>query len=180
MKVFFAQLIPNMLDRIQLGAVGRLGDQTDIVRDNQIVCPVPASSIHLHDNEVRGKDAADPLQEAIHHRRGDFWQNQRDHLTQGWGHRSIGIKVLSHHLCRSMGTHPRWCPAAFGATDAAKTAFVLRHDEHGALISCLSRGDRCFHLCGKVFLNCSRTCSSAFGCRGRGISLRHPWRCSSR
>ena len=38
-------------------AVGRLGDQTDILRDDQIVRPVPASSIHLHDNEIRGKDA---------------------------------------------------------------------------------------------------------------------------
>src|SRR5581483_6992923 len=41
----------------------------------------------------------------------------------------IGIKVLSHHLCQGMGTHPRWRPTAFGVTDTAKTAFVLRHDE---------------------------------------------------
>src|SRR5215469_8351936 len=128
-EVFFAQLVPNMLDGIQLGAVGRLGKQADILRDDQVVRSVPASPIHLHDNEVRGKDATDLLQEAIHHDCGGFWQNQRDHLTQGWGHRSIGIKVLSHHLCLGMGTHPWWCPAAFGATDAAKTAFVLRYDE---------------------------------------------------
>src|SRR6266568_2655305 len=45
-------------------------DHTDILRDDQIVRSVPASPIHLHDNEVHGKDAADHLQEAIHHRRG--------------------------------------------------------------------------------------------------------------
>jgi hypothetical protein len=69
-KVFFAQLVPNILDRIQLGAVSRLRNQTDILRDDQIVRSVLASPIHLHDDEVRGKDAADLPQEAIHHGRG--------------------------------------------------------------------------------------------------------------
>ena len=60
-EVLFAQLVPNMLDGVEFGIVGRLGDQTDILWDDQIVRSVPASPIHLHDDEVCGKDVADFL-----------------------------------------------------------------------------------------------------------------------
>src|SRR5215469_9152691 len=42
-EVFFAQLVPHMLNGIQLGAVGRLGNQADILRDDQVIRTVPAS-----------------------------------------------------------------------------------------------------------------------------------------
>ena len=52
-EVLFAQIVPNMPDGIEFGAVGWLGDQMDILWNNQIIRPVLASPIHLHDDEVR-------------------------------------------------------------------------------------------------------------------------------
>jgi hypothetical protein len=51
-----------------------------------------------------------------------------------------------------MWPDPRWSPTAVGAADAAEAAFILRQDQHGALIGGWPRRDCCFNLRRKVFV----------------------------
>lgn len=144
------------------------------VFDDQIGGAMPTSSIYLHDDKIRREGLTDLLQEEIHHLSGSLWQNQRDYLAKGWSHRGIHIGVLSHNLYTNRWAHPRWHPTALRATDAAKTPLILCHDQNRTRISFFSRCDCRFHLPWKFFLNCSCTWGSAWGCLGRGISLRQP------
>ena len=132
--------------------------------------------IDLHDNEMVWEAAADVLQEEVHHRRGGLRQNQRNHLTLRGCDSSVDIHIFSDHLDRNMRTHTRRCPGAFHLTDTAKAPFILCQNENGAFIAHLFRGNGRFHQRGKVFLNCSCVSRSLFGCLGRGITLRQPWR----
>src|SRR5207245_6299635 len=100
--------------------------------------------------------------------------NELDHLCLCRSHRRVGIDIFSYHLRSCMGTHSSRSPTAFGPADAAKTAFILDHDQHGTLIFGWPRGDCRLSLRFKVFLKCSWACRSAFGCLGRGMSLRQP------
>lgn len=54
-KVFFSQLIPDVLNWIQFRTVGRLRDQANILRDHQIFGIMPARSIDLHHYEMCGE-----------------------------------------------------------------------------------------------------------------------------
>src|SRR5258708_9040009 len=71
-KVFFSQLVPNMFNWFQLRAVGRLGDQANILWNDQVIGFMPANSIHLYDDEVLREGLADLLQEEIHHLSGNL------------------------------------------------------------------------------------------------------------
>ncbi len=73
MKVFFAQFIPDMLNRIEFWTVGRLRDEADILRNDQVLGTVPACLIDLHDDEVLRESLADLFQEEIHHGGRGFW-----------------------------------------------------------------------------------------------------------
>src|SRR5260370_33487347 len=72
-QVFLAQFIPKVFGRVHLGTVGRLLDQTDVGRDDQVVRAVPGSPIDLHDDEELRERLADMLQEEIHHGGGSLW-----------------------------------------------------------------------------------------------------------
>src|SRR2546426_10728908 len=115
---------------------------------------MPACPIDLHDDEVLGEGLADLLEEEIHHSGRRLGQNQRDHLSSCRSHSRVSIHVFSYHLCWGMGAYTWRSPTALGSADAAKTTFILGHDQHRALIFGWSRGDCRLSLRFKVFLKC--------------------------
>lgn len=86
------------------------------------------------------------------------------------------VHILSDHLDWNRRTHTGRRPGTFYLTDTAKTSFILGQNEYGAFIARLLRGHCCLHQNWKVFLNCSCVSRSLFGCLGRGIIFRQPWR----
>src|SRR5713101_1342136 len=108
------------------------------------------------------------------------FQDERDQVTSHGRNGREDVDRLTNQLGQHMRPDPRRRPTAPRPSDTAKAAFILRQDQHGALIAHFPRRDCCLHLRRKVFLNCSCTCGSAWGWRGRGISLRQPCRASRR
>jgi hypothetical protein len=51
-KLLFAQFIPNMFLRIQLGCLRRQGQQPDVLGDGQVFGLVRTRSVQQHDDEV--------------------------------------------------------------------------------------------------------------------------------
>src|SRR6266852_1740384 len=108
------------------------------------------------------------------------FQDERDQVA---GHRRDGredVDRLANQLGQRIRPDPRRRPTAPRPSDTAKAAFILRQDQHRAFVVGFPRRDCCLNLRRKVFLNCSCACGSAWGWRGRGISLRQPWRASRR
>src|SRR5260370_1373961 len=113
-------------------------------------------------------------EEERHHGGRNLRQNQRGHLSLCGSNSGVDIDVFSYQLRRGMWAYTRRSPASLGTADAAKTAFILSHDQDRALIGSFPRCDCRLSLRCKVFLNCSFASGSALGCLGRGISLRQP------
>src|SRR5437588_8901462 len=98
----------------------------------------------------------------IHHGRRSLWQNQREHFSLRGSDRGVDIHIFSDDLCWDMGADTWRSPTAFRTADAAKTAFILGHDQHRALIFTWPCGDCRLSLRLKVFLNCAWAWGSAF------------------
>ena len=52
-KRFFPSFLPNMLNRIEFRAIGRLRDQANILRNDQIFGTVPSCLIELYHQKIR-------------------------------------------------------------------------------------------------------------------------------
>src|SRR6266516_4843056 len=95
------------------------------------------------------------LQKEIHHGGIHRGQDQRGHLAFRRSHSRVDIDVLSHYLAGDVRSDPWWRPTTVGTADAAKTAFILGHNEDRTLILGWACGDCRLNLGFKVFFNCS-------------------------
>jgi hypothetical protein len=176
----FTYLIPAMRHRLQCRTIGRLGDAAHRRRDLQGLGGVPTGSIALpHDAGGRHCLGDMRAQEMQHGgvRRG---QNYCGHDAPRGRPGRIGVHVLPHHLSGGLGAHPWRCPAAFGRTSAAATAFIWGHHEDRARIIGWAGLNGGFASRRKVFLTAAGSAAVASGGFARGASFRQPWRANSR
>jgi hypothetical protein len=89
-----------------------------------------------------------------------------------------GILVLAHDLGVHFRSSAHRGPAPARVAEAPAARFVLEHHAHRQ-VGRLS-GYLLLDEAGQLFLKAARTSSLAFGCLGRGIILRQPWRWSVR
>ena len=68
-ELFFASFIPNVFHRVELGTVGRLRDEPNIVRDLQVFGHMPTRLIDLHHHKVFLIGLGHMLQKQTHHLR---------------------------------------------------------------------------------------------------------------
>ena len=127
MEPFFAYIFPDVRDGIQLGTIGWLWDEANVLWDLARMGGVPPRSINLHHKKGVRKHGGHMVQEEMHHRRIRLGQNERGHAAQLWCHGRISLDVLAHDLAWRLWSHSRWCPTAFGRADAAATALILSH-----------------------------------------------------
>ncbi len=66
-KVFFAQFLPDMLRRIDLGTISGLIDQTNVLWNDQGFGAMPSGLIDLDDQKRVGKGRRDMFEKEIHH-----------------------------------------------------------------------------------------------------------------
>src|SRR5260221_14217169 len=69
MKILLPQFFPQMLNWIDLRTIGRLLDQTNVRRNNQLFGAMPACLIDLHHNEILCEGLAHMREKEIHHDR---------------------------------------------------------------------------------------------------------------
>lgn len=92
-------------------------------------------------------------------------------------YRSVGIAILPDMVAGYTGAYPFPTPAIFRFVDSPKSSLILEHQAN-----ILAAVDN-FQLsdCIINFFEASISSSLAFlGCLLRGITLRHPWRCSTK
>src|SRR6266496_5141799 len=120
--------------------VGGLEDQANILRDLESGSLMLGGLIHLHDKKVVCEGRGNMGEEHIHHRGISPGQDQRDHFPFRSRHSRIHIGELAHDLPGRVRANARRHPGPPGPTSAAKAPFILSHEQHGPLISRITRG----------------------------------------
>ena len=76
-KPVIAHVLPDILDRVQLGALGRDWDQRKVVGNIEVACGVPAGLIHQEDRmRPLGNEGGDFRQMKRHRLGIAKWQNE--------------------------------------------------------------------------------------------------------
>lgn len=176
---FFADLVPEVLDGIEFGAVGWQADQPHVIGHLEICSLVPAGAVEHQEDEFVSMTPGDFIEKDGHCLRIDDRENQR---VQGPIVRTDGCEgmgVFAHKVSADDRPNAWGHPASVKIVDAAEAGFVLEHEPNSS--AALGLSDHFFFDdLGEFFLNSSCRLLLAFGCRGRGASLRHPWRASRR
>src|SRR5215472_2836915 len=169
-----------MFHRIDFWTVGRLRNQPNILWHHEVLRLMPARLIHLHHDEILLERLTDMHEKELHHRRRGPRQHQGRHLPLGGRHSGIDIGIFPDHLARRTGPNPRGRPAPPLNADPTETGLIFRHLQDGALVLWSTGGNCRLDQSLEVFLNAACSAGSALGWTGRGTSLRHPCRSSSR
>jgi hypothetical protein len=127
-----AQRLPQVLGRIQLGAVGRQEQQSHVGRHLQLAGQMPAGLVHDHQHELPGVALRDLLQEQRHRLRADPRQHK---AVQHAVIRTDGAESVEVPALQASGDH--WAhaarrPAATRRAQQAEALLVLEHQPQPA------------------------------------------------
>jgi hypothetical protein len=166
-----AEILPDVLDRVELRAVGRKHEKRDVVRDDQRVSAMPAGAVEHENGMSAGRDGAGDLGEMVVHRAG---------IGEGHDEARGDAAVRTDRaedvgpLVAGVARRPRACAAL--RPDPAERAlladarFILEPDLEWFAPGSL--GDRGGYRLAEVFLNASWASGSVLGWRGRTESRR--------
>src|SRR3954454_21696730 len=144
----------------------------------QALGSMPARPFQDHQNTLVGVSLRHLGQEHAHRFGIGSGQYQRIVRAVARAQGRKGILVLAHDLGVDFRAPARRSPAPARVADAPEAGLVLQHHAYWQ-IGRLG-GYLFLNQVGQLFLKVSRASSLAFGCLGRGIILRHPWRGSAR
>jgi hypothetical protein len=163
-----AKVLPDPLDRVQLGAVGRQGDQGQVRRHGQVLADVPAGPVEHERGVGPGRNRPAELgQEDVHGRGRDLRQDQGDTLaTLGAdGAEQVGgAEALLAHPARA---HPLLVPDMGEAALLPDAGFVHEPQLDPRRFRMPVRGFS--DHAGQGFLNRSCAFGSASGWTGRAF-----------
>lgn len=122
-----AQLIPDVLYRVEFWRIGRQAQQVNVVRGFELGTAVPASAIDNHDDLFVRMTLRDFVEKQLHAPRVDMWQHQTVEFasTDIDSAKDVGVFVRQHSL--AYRPHRLGSPAAAHIRDAPKTRLVLKH-----------------------------------------------------
>src|SRR4051794_14287794 len=160
-----SQVLPHVLDRVQLGAVARQRQEGDVPGDGEAVGRVPARPVE-HDHAVRpGRDVAADLGQVQAGGRG-VGVGQDEGGTDGPLRtdraEQVGPRVATVAGRPGPGAAPRPDPGQRALL--ADAGLILEPDLDRLAAGVL--GQRLAYQLGEAFLNASCAASSAFGCLG--------------
>lgn len=148
----------------------------DIVRNVQIVCSMPGSTVTDEEDFIVWVFFRQFFQENFHTGSITVRHDQKEGITC---HRlccSICVPILPNVMTRHVWPYPFLAPAVFRLVNPAKACFILEHQAQFAVQPIPYFGSQ-FHDLRLNFFEASIASSLAlFGCWLRGITFRHPCR----
>src|SRR5215207_3533089 len=174
-----AQVGPDVLERVQLGAVRRQVQQGDVVGHAQPAAgPVPSGAVDgQHGMGARGDVGADLGQVQVHHVGVGERQHERGASAAGWADRAeqvgpgIALVPRRRRPGAALGPHP-------GQRALLADAGLVLPPEFQRLAAGALRQRRVYEG-GEVALKDAWAAASWPGCRGRATSRRKPSRRST-
>ena len=129
---FFADLLPEVLDGIELRAVGWQAYQPHVVGHLEIPSLVPAGAVEHQEDEFVSMTPGDLLEKDRHslcvHGRQD--QGVQGPIVRIDGCEGVG--VFAHEVSADDGPNAWGCPASARIVDAAEAGFVLEHEPNSS------------------------------------------------
>src|SRR5665213_1746252 len=175
-KSLLAQLVPDVLDRVEFGCVRRQAQKPHVGWRPKLAAGVPARTVEHHHDVLVRVASSDFIAEQLHTVRVDVRQDQRVELAAEDVDGGIGVGVLvgQHGLAQWAQRLGR--PAAAHVVDAPEARLVLEHQ----LDRGLARPERADlgEAFGEFFFHACCASGSLCGWRLSGASLRQPCRCS--
>jgi hypothetical protein len=152
-----AQELPDILDRVEVGSLGRKRHERDVVGDHQPLRLMPTRLVEQDDRVSAGRDGLRNLAEVQAHRLGGAaGKDQTGALAFSRADRPEDVGGL--------GSQVAWCAGPCAPSGPAASDFVLLPDpglvakpELNELAACLL-GDRC-QMGGELFLKVDTSAS---------------------
>ena len=167
-----AHELPDVLDRVELGAFRRQGDNGDVGRHDEAHRHVPASLIDQEDGVGTGRDDRGDLGEVQVHRLGVAGrQDQGRALALLWADRAEDVGRGGPLITGSAGAGATLCPSAGDLVLLADTSLICEPDLYLVDVDRLFARD-CLQTRGEVFLKSSIAPAACAWWRGRADSLR--------
>src|SRR5216684_359395 len=168
-----ADVLPDVLDRVEFGRLGRQRQQGDVGGDVELVGEVPAGLIEQQHGVGARCDGARDFGQMQRHRGGVAARQDEaggSPLGRANGAEDVGRAGALIVRRRGPGAAPR--PSPGDLVLLADPSLVLKPDFY-RLARRVALGDLIEAL-GEVFLNAARASASWAWCRGRADSLRKP------
>src|SRR3954471_14630716 len=164
-ELVLAQVLPDVLDRVQLGAVARQRQEAEVLEDGEVPGRVPARPVeHDHGVRARGDLAADRQVQA-----GGLGVGVRE--DEGGADRPFGADRAERvgpgvaAVARGSGAGAAARPDPGQGALLADAGLILEPDLDRLAAGAL--GQRLAYQLGEAFLNAACAAASAFGCWGR-------------
>ena len=153
-----------MLRWIQFRAVGWQFQESNILRHDEGLGPVPTGLIYQHDDEVVFEIFCHMLQEDVHHVCVRIGENQRGHLSKRHTNGAVHVYKRPDDLPWHNGPNALGCPTGrIAVVDSSESPFILCHESNGTTIIRISFSDNLVYLFRKFFLKSSWALASPFG-----------------
>lgn len=138
---------------------------------------MPGRTVTAKQDDVIGVLFGQFFQKDVHARCVTIRHNKKVSIARQRLYRSVSISILPNMVAWHTGTDTFLTPAVFRLVNPAKTSFILEHQaDFFAPVDNFQLLD-----CGVNFFEAAISSSLAFlGCLLRGMTFRHPWRCSTK
>lgn len=174
-----AQVEPDALDGVELGAVGRQDDKADGGRHDEGAAHVPAGAVEDHDEmHVRRPGGRNVVEKDLHRSGVDGRQHQRDVLAGGRTDRGEDIGPEVAELLDARRTLAAAPPAMADPALVADPRLV--GEPQLDPLAGVKRRDRGYLLGEPPFLKAACASASRFGWWGRAFWREKPSRLSTR
>lgn len=138
---------------------------------------MPCGAIATKQNNIIRILLRQLLEKKVHTHRVALWHDKKAAFACERFYCSIDIAVFPYMVTENTWTYPSLAPAVFGLVNTSKACLILKHQSYVLLrVGFFQLLDRSIN-----FFEDAISSSLAFlGCLLRGITLRHPCRCSTR
>ena len=151
-------------------------DDTNVFKLANVIGAVPCRLIHYHDDTVVFEIFRAFLEEYFHCIGICIREDKRTRLTVVRTHSTENMSIFSDNMRRHNGPDSLWCPAMRWIRYPSESSFILKEEFYWPVIFFVEVFCGACHQLREFFLNSSCFSLSALGCRGRGITFRHPCR----
>ena len=125
-EILFPQVFPKVLYRIDLGRIGGLEEQADIVECPQRLTPMPGGPVQHQHHAVALETSGELFEKEVHGLAVGIRQNQGKGLTILRANRTKHMGVFPNELGFDLGPQTDRYPTLVGRAASPETTFILK------------------------------------------------------